>query len=227
MKHEPIVTSRSWYALRVAPRSMMLSKRNRSRMVNGTRQPFIEYVFPAEEALGARGFNPFVPTEGVWRRRSRFYRAKDRQRVRRPLLTGYILIDPPDPVDWFAIMSLPFVSGVIVRAGWPARIAKDDDFDARHPITQDKNGKDNRFPQGLCNVVAKHTVVADEAKIHMPTGRTFEPGDRVEIMDDAFKDLPIIVKEIEGDRTTIITTLFGSEFEVGGVETWKLAKWVG
>lgn len=223
MKHAPIVSGGSWYALRVAPRSMMLSKRQRSRMVNGVRQPFVEYVFPAEEALAAQGFNPFVPTEGVWRRRSRYYKAKDRQRVRRPLLTGYILIDPQEPVNWHAIMSLPFVSGVIIKSGWPARIAKEE------PQRLDCHGLPMKdfYPRSLSAIAQKHTVVADESKIHMPSGRTFEPGDRVEIMDDAFKDLPIIVKEIEGDRTTIITTLFGSEFEVGGVETWKLAKWVG
>ena len=229
-KHDAILAGRSWYALRVSPRSLMLTKRQRSRMVNGTRQPFTEYVFPAEEALAARGFNPFVPTEGVWRRRSRYYRAKDRERVRRPLLTGYILIDPPEPADWFAIMSLPFVSGVIVRAGWPARIAKDDDFDVRHPIPKDRFGRAMRLPQGLSEVVAKHTVIADENKIHMPTNRTFEVGDTVEMVEDpldAFKGLPIRVKDIEGDKTTILTTLFGAEVEIAGVDTWKLAKWAG
>lgn len=127
-------------------------------------------------------------------------------------------------------MSLPFVSGAIVRAGWPARSAKDDDFDVRHPIQKDRFGRPVRLPQGLCDVVAKHTIVADESKIHMPKNRTFEIGDTVEMVEDplaAFKGLPIRVKDIEGNKTTILTTLFGAEVEIAGVDTWKLAKWEG
>lgn len=226
MKHSTLLAadvaeSPSWYCLRVAPRSLILSKRERMELVNGAKTWVTEYVFPAEEALAQRGFRPFVPTEGAWRRRSRYYRAKDRQRVRRPLLTGYILIDPPEPANWLRIMSLDFVQGVIVRNGRPARIAKDE------PRRMDRNGEiievPRDIPRGLGPILAKHTEQAPEIQYHMPTGRTFNVGDRVELFDERFRGMPLTVKEIDGDRTRVLTVLFGADYEMS-VDTWKLAK---
>ncbi len=229
MIHQPLneasSAESSWYALRVLPRMMILSKRERTKWVNGTKQIETHYVFPAEEALAMRGLRPFVPTEGAWRRRSRYYRDKDRQRVRRPLLTGYILIDPPegpDGINWFSIMNLAFVTGVIVKNGRPARISKTEATRRDH----EGNVIADAYPRSLAPILSKHTVVADEAKIDMPTGRAFEVGDTVEMFHDplsAFQDLNFRVKEIEGDKAQIIATLFGADIDVE-VDTWKLAK---
>ncbi len=222
MIQQIIAPAEGWYCLRVAPQSLAYSKRERFRVDQHGRRHIVPtgttYVFPAEEALEMRGMRPFVPTEGSWRRRSRYYREKDRQRVRKPLLTGYILIDPPEPVRWDLILNMPIVIGVITNhLGEPVRIPKSDERDEYRLNT-------GQQPRSLSAVMAQHRTNALAEQEHMPTGRVFAVGDDVELTTtgEPWSGFRLIVKEIGIETTKVLAMMFGRESEVE-VATWKLA----
>lgn len=193
--------SRSWYVLRVSPRGMM---QVRSGRTVGTR-----YVRRAVDLLERMGMRPFLPVGARWQLRSRYSRSKDMHRVTRPLMPGYLLIDPDEPpggVNWYAIMELPFVLGVVCADGVPVRVSAG---------TGACGCGHGAGPRGFGFVIAAHREAPDAAEMHMPTNRTYAPGDRVEFVDtDAWEGQDLRVVSVDGARVTLEVSLLGSRVEV-------------
>jgi transcription antitermination factor NusG len=143
--------------------------------------------FKAAEKVQDLGYETFVPTEGRYRRRSRYARAKEL--VQYPLLPSYLLIASNDNVRWFDVLSLDPVLGVISSGDRPATVRPSvvNELKQRH---------------------VKHEFNAPDCQKFMRTGHEFAAGDECEIMAGPFRGHEVTVQTITGNAASVVLDLF-------------------
>lgn len=77
-----------------------------------------EYV--AGLLLNQRGCMTFIPTDTHFRKKNRY--TKGKMEVARPALPGTVFVGFPGPPDWYRVMSMHLVNGVLSVDGAPRRI---------------------------------------------------------------------------------------------------------
>lgn len=210
-----------WYLLRVSSTYLAETRDH----VNGG------YFRRAEKWLSRLGLEPFVPTRTRWRLRSRYTREKDKTRQTVPLLPGYILINADlgryptgerRKMNWYLLeqKTKGWCFGPVLINGEAVKLAGEVRKDRRALV--DSRGLPVP-PQGLTYVLDNHREVADETERYMATNKVFAVGDLVEVMEDAFMNMPATVAQIDGPRTEVVAEFFGSERKMW-VETEKLTR---
>lgn len=94
-----------WWALRADPRGMVPQRRETTLASTGLPR----HPFPVERALARHGYQAYVPTESWSRKRSRWTRA--RCITTRALIPGFLMCRIAGPVNWFHLLSTPYVLG--------------------------------------------------------------------------------------------------------------------
>lgn len=194
-----------WYALRVDPRHPSVAgpapRRREPRLpepvaVDGRsavaeREP-LRAEFVVEAALRRRGVGAWVPVEVLWNQANR-YRRWAKVLVRRPLLTGYVLVEIGRVAEWGAVFACPMVRGVVGFNGVAARLPE----------------------AGIARL--RDIEAGVRARAHhrlMPTGRVFEAGEVVEVLDGPMEGRRVEVIAIEGEAARVFCEFFGGVFGV-------------
>ncbi|WP_299133541.1 transcription termination/antitermination NusG family protein [uncultured Amaricoccus sp.] len=195
----------AWYALRVDPRHPSVgggvARRRVPRLptpvpVDGrsaveTREP-PRAEFVVEAVLGRRGIEAWVPVESRFNRANRYQRTAKVLAVR-PVLAGYVFVVLDRPAQWDVALACPMVRGVMGFGGVPARLPE----------------------AGIARLREIEAVA--QARAHhrlMPTGRAFEVGEVVELIDGPMEGRRVEVIGIEGDRARVFCEFFGGVFDV-------------
>lgn len=148
--------------------------------------------FVVAHLLRRRGVVAWAPCLTKWVQADRHHRGT-KKAVRRPLLPGYVFIKLAGAGLWPVIFGVTGVLGVLTFYGrpWPLRSA--DISRVRH---------------------ASSRLRAREGQRLMPTNRTFEVGDQVEVLDGPFESMTLRVYEITASHARGLVRIFGRETEV-------------
>lgn len=207
----------AWYALRVAPRASGLGgcqirpidrevRRRESDITLGTSSlpeigtPF-RPEFVVEAALLRRGYEAWVPAESLWIRRNRF-RGNQKKLVHQPILVGYVLVRLGSEPNWHRVLNFPMVRGVVGFLGVPARIR----------------------PKGIAKMRGiERRAQARAYQRLMPTRRTFDVGDEVEVLEGPFEGFIVTIVGLTGVAAKFETMLFGRSAS-GEIPLGKIGK---
>ena len=110
-----------------------------------------------------------------------------------PVLAGYVFVVLDRPAQWDVALACPMVRGVMGFGGVPARLPE----------------------AGIARLREIEAVA--QARAHhrlMPTGRAFEVGEVVELIDGPMEGRRVEVIGIEGDRARVFCEFFGGVFDV-------------
>lgn len=175
----------TWYAVRTK------KPKNPNRttcVVHGRREFVVEVI------LRRRGFEIFLPTKEVFRRKSKYTQKKVARRY--PLLVGWVFVGWPTGEDrWHELADLDVVRGV---AGIGGRMFC--------------------IPPGVMSKLqAKYGEnVAPDREQFMPTHYEFDVGDKVELSEGPFADAgrKVEVIELDGPQAKVLVDLLGRETEI-------------
>lgn len=211
MRPEPGLSGLSaragWYVLRVDPRRpsvgdcpvrrvdpaerLALAVPVDGRSAPKLRQP-LRAEFVVEQVLQRRGLKAWVPLGSAFNRANRYHR-RARALVLQPILTGYVLVELPQPAAlWDLVLDCPMVRGVMGFGGVPARVPE----------------------AGLERLRAIERTA--QARAHhrlMPTGRVFEVGEMVEVLEGPLVGQVARVLAIEGEVARVLCELFGGPLD--------------
>ncbi len=178
-----------WYAVRVTQEAQ------RKRKFNNTQPP----EFVGKMILERRGFNVFLPTKKVYRRKNKYSREK--HLVKFPLMVGWMFVGwPADQDKWHELFKLRMVSSVAGVQGRPFQI-----------------------PQSVMNDLFKRFGYrAPDQERFMRTHHEFKVGDDVRVIGGPFDGQVVQVTELEGPKARVLMEFFGSqrllEFDTWGLE---------
>lgn len=146
--------------------------------------------FSAAEKVAELGYQTFVPTEGRYRRRSRYAKEKDLQQF--PLMPSYVFFASPanERPRWFDVLTVEPVIGVISAGGQPATVRESvvDELMLRH---------------------VKQEFQPPECQKFMKSGHEFAVGDLCEILAGPFRGNEVTVEKIKGNAASVMMELFG------------------
>lgn len=204
-------TALTWFALRVEARRPSITNAQLSLVRRSARPPVlangssgspdvhypVRAEFVVQDILLRAGIAAWVPVGSKWVRANK-YRPHQKVAVYQPILPGYVLAAlPPDgrgtdgaPVDWFRVLRCPLVRGVMGFGGAPAAIPR--------------QGMDQ-----LREVESEERVKTVQRL--MPTGRTFEVGQEVEVLEGPLTWARGKVIEITEHEAKVIFKLFGAD----------------
>lgn len=202
-----------WYAVRTKPfanrgRSTALvggtfegyvdrAGRARKRRVKGTGQR--EFVI--ETILRNRGFQIFLPTKKVWRRKSKY--SKDKHLVAYPLIVGWVFVGWPSGENrWADLFATNLVLEVAGIDGRPFPIPQT----AIDGLFKRWGGQDTRAPG---------------REQFMRTHYEFKPGDDVRVVEGPLEGQRVKVVDLYGPKAKVLLDLLGGEQEVE-IDAWAL-----
>ena len=192
-----------WYLLRVQPRSPSTGMCQPRRMVDRAKPARLSNVsnvagavdvttplrgeFVVEAVLRRRGFEAWVPVESFFIRRNRYSKGKKRLMFH-PILIGYVLVRLEGKPNWPRVLDYPMITGVVGVGGAPLRVRE----------------------QGLEELLAiqrREQARPDERL--MPTHRTYDVGDEVEVLDGALDGARLKVVGLTRQAAAFESLLFG------------------
>lgn len=193
-----------WYMLRVTSRPPSLGKCRGQRLEPSTRHRELDITraaggesaktftpmrgeYVVEMVLRRKGFDAWAPSESYWVQQNR-YRRSDKKVFTRPILTGYVLVRLDEHPNWPRVLGFPMIRGVVGFGSAPARV----------------------IPGGIAKL--RRIEHRSQAKVYqrlMPTHRTFEVGDEVEILDGSLEGMTVRVAGLVGDAAVYELMLFG------------------
>ena len=161
--------------------------RKRKRRIKGTGQR----GFVIETLLRRAGFQVFLPTKKVWRRKSKY--SKEKQLVAYPLLVGWVFVGWPKGenrwLDLFRVSLVYEVAGI--------------------------DGRPYLIPQSIMDDMFKRwggrSTKAPERERFMRTHHEFKIGDRVRVVEGPFDGVLVRVVELRGPDARVVLKLLGGE----------------
>lgn len=152
-----------WYVLRVPPTKEMA----------------------AHVILERRGYKTMLPTE------ERAYKKRNRREhvlKRYPIMSGYVIAQLPEPVNWHTIMSIPCIRGVI---GWDNR---------PRPV-----------PYERLEELMRRT---GQYVSHVPGRRSLRKGDIIRVIAGAWTGWETDLKGIHEGQAKLVVQLFNRPAEI-------------
>lgn len=187
-----------------------------------------EYV--AGHIFNRLGWETFIPTTTRYRKRNRYARAK--VELAYAALPGLVFVGFPSPPDWYRVMRMHLVNGVLSTDGRPRRIDTHDpqwlawragQSDGRlivETVRQYRYVKelgrrsDIEVSAPSIHVEGRGLLRAPEVQRHMKSNREFDRGDRVLVSDGPFRFTTGTVVRIAGTRAKLLLPLFGGDTEI-------------
>jgi transcription antitermination factor NusG len=184
-----------------------------------------EYV--AGHIFQRMGCETFIPTETRYRKRNRYAKAKIE--VAYAALPGVVFVGFPSAPDWYRVMSMHLVNGVLSYDDHPRRIDPEDKQWVAYRSSQNdgylviERVKQNRYIRDLktradvdvsaasIHVEGKGVLRAPAVQKHMKTKREFGEGASVMVSDGPFRFSAGKVIQITGHRAKVLLPLFGGE----------------
>lgn len=161
----------------------------------------------------------FIPTETRWRKRNRY--TKSKAEVAFAALPGVIFVGFPGPPNWFQVMSMHLVTGVLSTEDRPHRLHTDtqewmayratqlDGYLVLSRVKARYRGEDiDRSVQSIF-VQGRGILRAPKEQKHMRSKKEFKAGDRVMVSGGPMRFETVTVKKITGSRAEILLPLFG------------------
>lgn len=184
-----------------------------------------EYV--AGHIFNRLGWETFIPTTTHYRRRNRYAKAK--VEVAYAALPGVVFVGFPTTPDWYRVMGMHLVNGVLSIDDRPRRLdVKDREWLAWR--SSQNNGhlvieklKQNRYIKAIggradvevstssIHVEGRGLLRAPDVQKHMKSKREFGQGDKVMVSDGPFRFTSGTVVHLAGERAKVLLPLFGSE----------------
>ncbi|MBT8152741.1 hypothetical protein KMP13_02280 [Epibacterium ulvae] len=167
----------------------------KQRLIPGTG----EAAFVIEELIHKAGFRTFLPTQKVFRRKSRYGLAK--RPMEYPKLPGWCFVEMPtrfntatgrdEPFGWHRLLRLDVVESVVCVDGHPCPI---------HPfVIEDMARRWNNPPPG------HHQ--------HQPTHHEFDIGDTAVVSRGTLAGFAVDVTDIRDANAVVILDLLGKQTE--------------
>jgi transcription antitermination factor NusG len=187
-----------------------------------------EYV--AGHIFNRLGWETFIPTTTRYRKRNRYAKAK--VEVAYAALPGVVFVGFPEAPDWYRVMGMHLVNGVLSVDDRPRRIdVNDREWLAYRDSQNDghlviEKVKQNRYVKALqartdvdvstssIHVEGRGILRAPEVQRHMKSNREFGQGDKVMVSDGPFRFSIGTVMQIAGPRANVLLPLFGGETEI-------------
>lgn len=187
-----------------------------------------EYV--AGHIFQRMGCKTFIPTETRYRKRNRY--AKGKIEVAYAALPGVVFVGFPKAPDWYRVMSMHLVNGVLSLNDRPHRIHTASKEWIIYRAGQNdghlvvEKVKQNRYIKALgaradvevsaasIHVQGKGILRAPEVQKHMKSKREFGQGDAVMVSEGPFRFSAGKVIHITGQRARVLLPLFGGEAEI-------------
>lgn len=157
--------------------------------------------FVVEAVLRRRGYDAWVPCESLWIRQTRYHRTR-KKAVHRPIIAGFVLVDPGPKSNWPRLMDFPLIRGVVGFGGVPARI----DEAGMRRLREIERRSQARTYQRM-----------------MPTRRSFEIGDEVEVLEGPFEGNHVRVVGLTAAAAEFEGLLFG-RVVTGEISLHKVGK---
>jgi len=166
--------------------------------------------YTAAHILTRRGAVTYVPTHTRFRRRNRY--AKRKEEFAFPVAPRYVFAGFRHPPEWYWLFQLPLILAVVGINGTPKSMLNNKlaEFMGATPNGKLKLAEGERSIE----VEGRRPLRAPKEQRHMRTHREFKAGDEVDIVDGAYRDRKVIVREITGHMAKILMPLFGAEREV-------------
>jgi transcription antitermination factor NusG len=187
-----------------------------------------EYV--AGHIFTRLGCETFIPTTTRYRKRGRYARAK--VEVAYAALPGVVFVGFPAAPDWYRVLGMHLVNGVLSIDSRPRRIDIHDKEWIDYRAGQN-NGhlviekvRQNRYVKALharadvdvstssIHVEGRGILRAPEVQKHMTSNREFGQGDKVMVADGPFRFASGTVVQLSGERAKVLLPLFGGETEI-------------
>jgi transcription antitermination factor NusG len=164
--------------------------RKRKRRIKGTGKR--EFVI--ETLLRQRGFEVFLPTKKVWRRKSKY--TKEKRLVSYPLLVGWVFVGwPMNQYRWGDLFRVNLVNDVAAVDGVPFMI-----------------------PQSIMDDMFKRwggpRTQAPERERFMRTHYEFNVGDKARVVEGPFDGQIIRVVDLRGAKAKVLLDFLGGEREI-------------
>lgn len=190
-----------WFAVRMKPgrRSVHVGARYEvvksrtagkvKRRVKGTGTR----MMASEVLLRRAGFDVFIPVREVWRRENRF--SKEKRLVTYPMLGDWVFVGwPTGRFNWFDLMRLDVVAGVMGTGGRPVQVSS-----AQVARLMKRWGSKGLTP-------SEHQFMRTHAE--------FAVGDVVKIVDGPLIGEEVRVVDINGPAVSAVLSALGGAFKV-------------
>jgi transcription antitermination factor NusG len=187
-----------------------------------------EYV--AGHIFQRMGCETFIPTETRYRKRNRYVKAK--VEVAYAALPGVVFVGFPRSPDWYRVMRMHLVNGVLSIDAKPRRIDTAEKEWIGYRAGQNdghlviEKVRQNRFIKALharadvdvsvssIHVEGKGLLRAPEVQKHMKSKKEFGQGDMVMVSEGPFRFSAGSVIQITGERAKVLLPLFGGETSI-------------